>query len=131
MDGAEDDTAHGAEEPLGVQEAAVHALGIVDVGIFRLLREGVVLQPRQQLEVHGHTLVVHLWGVNMHIVHGGNEQLVAKVDDLCIRTAQLGQIVRNAQHTAVFHSDVAILKNFETIFLFRKENVSLIYFFHS
>ena len=43
MYGAEDDAAHGAEQPLGMQEAAIHALGIVDVGILRLLGESVVL----------------------------------------------------------------------------------------
>ena len=45
MYGAEDDAAHSAEEPLGMQEAAIHPLGILRVGIFRLLGEGVVLQP--------------------------------------------------------------------------------------
>lgn len=54
MDGAEDARAHRAEEPLGMQEAAVHTLSIPHVGIFRLLGEGVLLQPRQQFQVHSH-----------------------------------------------------------------------------
>ena len=83
MDGAEDDATHGAEEPLGMQKASIHALGILDIGIFRLLREGVVLQPREQLQVHSHTLVVNLWGMNVHIVHGRNEQFVTKIDNFC------------------------------------------------
>ena len=82
MDGTEDARAHRAEEPLGMQEAAVHTLSIPHVGIFRLLGEGVLLQPRQQFQIHSHPLVMYLRGVDVHIVHRRNEQAVAEVGHL-------------------------------------------------
>ena len=131
MHGGEDDTAHGAKEPLGVDEAAIHALGIVDVGIFRLLRERVVLQPRQQFQVHGHALVVYLWRMDVHVVHGRNEQTVAEICHLDTFASQVLQITCHAQYDAVFHCDIAILEDLEMVFLFGKENMCFIYLFHS
>ena len=130
MDGGKDDAAHGAEEPLGVDEAAVHALGIRHVGIFRLLGEGVVLQPRQQLEVHGDALVVNLWGMDVHVVHGGNEQLVAEVGDLGAFVVQLPQVGGDALDDAVLDENVAVFQYFEVVFLFGEKDVSLINVFH-
>ena len=82
MHGAEDHATHRTKQPLGMQKSAIHALGIFHIGIFRLLGERVVLQPRQQFQIHRHTLVVHLRSMHVHIVHGRNQQLVAKVDNL-------------------------------------------------
>ena len=82
MYGAEDDAAHSAEEPLGVQKTTIHPLGILRIGIFRFLGEGIVLQPGEQFEIHCNALIVHLRGVDVHIVHGGNEQFVAEINEL-------------------------------------------------
>ena len=133
----EDDTTHGAKEPLGMQEAAIHALSIICVGIFRLLGECIVLQPRQQFKVHGHTLVVHLWGMHMHIIHSRDEQLVAKVNDLSIINVECRTLHADIRegtcytgNFAVFNSNIAILENLKTILFLREENVCLIYLFH-
>ena len=84
MDGAENATAHGAKKPLGVKEMAVHFLGIMSVGILRLFGEGVILQPRQEFQVHRHALVAYLGGMNVHVVHGRYQQAVAEINDLCV-----------------------------------------------
>ena len=130
MYGSEDDAAHGAEQPLRVQETAVHTFGIGHVGIFRLLGEGVVLQPRQQFEVHGHALVVHLRSMDVHVVHGRDEQLVAKIYDLGTSTCQLVRLGGHSGHFAVVYGNVAILENLEAALLFRKEDISLVNLSH-
>ena len=84
MDGTEDDTTHGAEEPLCMQKPTIHALCIADISILGLFRERVVLQPRQQFQIHGHTLVMHLRRMHMHVVHGRDEQTVAEIGHLNI-----------------------------------------------
>ena len=81
MDGGKDAGTHGAKAPHVADEAAIHALGIGRIGILLLLGEGVVLQPRQQLEIHSNALVAILRGMNVHIVHSRNEQAVTKVGD--------------------------------------------------
>ena len=74
---------------------------------------------------------MNLRGMYMHIVHGRNKQFIAKVDNLCLLTFQLGQICRNARHLTVLHSNVTIFKYLETILLFRKKDVCLINLFHT
>ena len=86
MDRCEDTGPHGAETPEVADKAAIHPPGIVQTGKFHFLGEGVVLEPRQQFEVHRDTLIAILRGMHVQVVHGGNQQTVAEVDDFCILT---------------------------------------------
>ena len=84
MDRCEDTGPHGAEAPEVADKATVHPPGIVLTGIFHLLGEGVVLEPRQQFEVHSDALIAILRGMHVQVVHSGDQQTVAEVGDFCI-----------------------------------------------
>ena len=73
---------------------------------------------------------MHLRGVDVHVVHSGNEQLVAEIDHLSTLAPQVLQVACDTQDNAVFNGDIAILKHLEMILLFREEDMCLINLFH-
>ena len=75
---------HGTEAPEVADKATVHPFGIGRVGIFHFLRKGVVLEPRQQFQIHRDALVAILRGMHVQVVHSGDQQTVAEVGDFCI-----------------------------------------------
>jgi len=127
MDGGKDGGTHRANSPQMVNETAVDALGIVSVAELRLLGKRVLLQPRQQLQVHGNALVVILCGMDMNVVHSRDEQPVAEVHKLGFATSQG---IKAGCHTTdaavVAYSNVSVLHHFEMIPLRGIDDMSLI-----
>ena len=120
MNGGKHAGSHGAKAPQVVHKAAVHALGICQVGILHFLGEGVVLEPRQQFQVHGNALVAILRCMHMQVNHGRYQQPVAKVQDLSVPSVQRRQVSRNTCHTAIVtDSYIAVLQHLETVLLLR------------
>lgn len=77
---------HGTEAPEVADKATVHPFGIGRVGIFHFLRKGVVLEPRQQFQIHRDALVAILRGMHVQVVHRRYQQTIAEINDFGILT---------------------------------------------
>ena len=130
MDRCEHTGPHRAEAPQVTDKSAVHPFGVGRIGIFLLLRESVVLQPGQEFQIHRKALVTVLRGMHMHIVHGGNQQTIAKVRHLCPLASQRLQIPGDTYHAPVLHGDIAVLQHLEARPFLGKEDMCLIDFCH-
>lgn len=76
------------------------------------------LQPWQQLQVHGNALVVILGRMDVNVVHGRNEQTVAKVGHLGIGAAQRLEAVADTAYAAVGDdAHVAVLGHLKVVAL--------------
>ena len=137
MDGSKDTGPHSTKTPQVTDEAAVHPAGISLVGIFHLLWESIVLQPRQQLQIHSNALITVLRSMHVHIVHGGDEQTVAEVGDVHLITtkraqvSQRGQVGGNACHQPVLDGDITILQYLKAAALRGKKDICLVNLSHS
>ena len=79
VDGGKGGKAQGAVGPHPVEEPLPRRLGKVRVAVAGLHREGVGLQPGQQLLVVAHAPVHHLGGVEVEVAEGGEHQRPAEV----------------------------------------------------
>ena len=79
VDGGKSGEAQGAVGPHPVEEPLPRRLGKVRVAVAGLHREGVGLQPGQQLLVVAHAPVHHLGGVEVEVAEGGEHQRPAEV----------------------------------------------------
>lgn len=87
------------------------------------------LQPWQQLQVHGNALVVILGRMDVNVVHGRNEQTVAKVGHLGIGAAQRLEAVRHsADATVGADGHIAVLDHLEVLTLGCMDDMCFIYF---
>ena len=75
MDRGEDGRARRGAAAQMVHKAGVRAVGIVEVGIFGLLWEGIGIEPLEQLEVHAEAAEGELRRVDMQIGHAGEDEL--------------------------------------------------------
>ena len=74
---------------------------------------------------------MYLRRMHMHVVHGGNEQAVAEIHELCIIIASPWSFCHHLYHApVVIHGDIAVFQHLKTVFLFCIEDMSLIYFLH-
>ena len=80
--------------------------GIVLVGKMALLREGVVLQPLQQLHVHAQAPVGVLAGVDVKVHKAGQDELLPKILHGKAPVA-LRQAVKDSGHHAVLTHQIA------------------------
>ena len=136
MDGGKRAGTHGADAPQVADKTTVHPLGIDRVGIFHLLGEGVFLKPLHQFQVHGDALVTVLCSMHVQVVHSGNQQPVAEINDFRVATlgsigSQRCQIGRHPCHSSVsIHSDITIFQHFKMILVFCIEYMGFINFLH-
>ena len=130
MDGREHTGTHRAEAPQVADKQAIHPLGVGRIRIFLLFREGVVLQPRQQFQIHRDTLVTVLGSVDVHIIHGGDQQTVAEIHNLIPLAAQRLKVRSNTRHATILHGDIAVLHHLEAGSLLGIEDMRPIYFLH-
>ena len=68
--------------------------------------------------------------MHVHIVHRRDEQTITKIDEFSTFAVEVRQVIGNTYYKTVLHSHVTILVDLKTVFLFRKEDMSLIDFFH-
>ena len=107
MDGAEDGGVHGAICNQIIKERVVNLAGVIHVGKFCLLREGVSVQPVGEEKIHAKPALRILRCVHVQIRKGRNDDTLPK-----IRHRQggefLGQGVINAIDDSVIHSYVTV-----------------------
>ena len=127
VDGAEDGGVHGAICNQIIKERVVDLAGVIHVGKFRFLREGVGVQPVGKEKVHAKPALRVLRRMHVQIRKGRNYDTLPK-----IRHRQggepLGQGVINAIDDSVFHSYVTVWVDGDFIPALRIDYVSAIDF---
>ena len=81
VNGAKDDRPAGWASPQVVGKNRVGALGVGQVAVAGLLREGIGVQPLDELAVHADPAERVLRGMDVDVAHAGNHEGVAAVDD--------------------------------------------------
>lgn len=89
------------------REAPVRVFRIGDIGVARLLGEGVRLQPIEQLEVHAEPAEAVLRGVQVDVVQAGDDEAPRALDHGDAAVA-LGQLLERAGAHAVLADRVAV-----------------------
>ena len=107
MDRPEDRRAGGRGGRQPVREDAVGSFGIGGVGVFRLLGEGVGVQPVEQLEVHAQRPEGILRRVQVQVDEAGDDQPVLAILD-GDPPEPLGQLGKDAGGFPLFADEVAL-----------------------
>ena len=127
MDGAEDGGVHGAICNQIIKECVVDLTGVIHIGKFCLLREGVGAQPVRKEKIHAETSLRILRRMYVQIRKSGNNDTVPEV-----RYRQgcelLGQGAINAVDDSVFHSYITVLVNSDFIPALRIKYISAVDF---
>ena len=112
---SKDRSPHRAVQPQVVHKTAIHIIGISKVGIALFLREGVGIEPRQQLHIHCNPHVAVLRRMHMQVVHRGDQQGIPKVAHLraCILRGQ--GLEHSFYCSIVRHRDIAPLQDRERL----------------
>ena len=112
MDGGEDGRARAAQQM--VHEAAVGPVCVVQLLILGFLREGIGVEPLQQLHIHAEPAEGELRRVDMQVGHTGQDQPVAVIEHRQRGIARR-QRLKDAGDAAVFHNDAALLQTDDLI----------------
>ena len=108
MQRAEDDGTGGGAVAQVVRKDLVGVAGIGEVRVLGLLREGVGVQPVQELQVHAQAAEGVLGRVDVDIAHAGDDELAGAVDERQLGVA-LGELTEDAGGLAVNADQVAVL----------------------
>ena len=105
-------------------KAAVGPVRVVQLLVFRLLREGIGIQPFQQLHIHTEPAEGKLRRVDMQIRHARQDQPVAVVQNRQLRIA-LRQRTEGACDAAVLYNDIALLHQDQLVHAAAEAEISL------
>ena len=105
-------------------ELPVGARGVVQIPVLGLLREGIGIEPVQQLHIHTESAEGKLRRVKMQVGHAGDDQPITVVADRQLAVAQR-QLGENALAAAVLHDDIAVLSDGDLVGIFALADMSL------
>ena len=124
MDGGENGRARGRAVQQMVHKAAVGPVRVVQLLVFRLLREGIGIQPFQQLHIHTEPAEGKLRRVDMQIGHARQDQPVAVVQNRQLRPA-LRKRPEDARNVAVLNDNITVLHTNQLVHAAAEAEISL------
>ena len=124
VDGGENGCARGRAVQQVVHEAAIGPVRVLQFLIFGFLREGIGIQPFQQLHIHTETAEGKLRRMDMQIGHARQDQLLAIIQHRQLRVS-LRQRPEDARDAAVFDDNITVLHADQLVHAAAEAEISL------
>ena len=124
MDGGEDGRARGRAAQQMRGEAAIRPFGVVQVLVFGFLREGIGVEPLQQLHIHAEPAEGELRRVDMQVGHTGQDQPMAVIEH---RQRGIARRLKDAGDAPLLHNDAALFQTDDLVHAPAEADISLYY----
>ena len=124
VQGAEDHRSCGGAAEHRVGKDTVSLIRILEVGVLRLLREGVQLQPVEQLVIHPEPPVGVLRRVDVQVGHAGHDKHTAVIEN-SQTLIYVGDSAENPAAYPVLAYDIAVLKGQQLVLIPAVADISL------
>ena len=126
MDGGKDGRARGRAAQQMRGEAAIRPFGVVQVLVFGFLREGIGVEPLQQLHIHAEPAEGELRRVDMQVGHTGQDQPMAVIEHRQRGIARR-QRLKDAGDAPLLHNDAALFQTDDLVHAPAEADISLYY----